>query len=262
MQFSTPPAHPSIARNILNKVPEVTLFFWFIKIMSTTVGETAADFLNADLGLGLTGTSLVMGGLLAVALFFQVRAKRYVPTLYWLNVVLVSVFGTLITDNLSDHLGVPLAVSTGVFSIALMAVFAIWYARERTLSIHHVDSVPRELFYWLAILITFALGTAAGDWFAEGLQLGYAYSALIFGGVIAAVSFARYVFKANAVLCFWLAYILTRPFGASLGDLLSQPHVNGGLGLGTTGTSALFLIAIIGLVGYLSFTQKRLGNER
>ncbi|MBU0588451.1 MAG: hypothetical protein KJ852_04830 [Gammaproteobacteria bacterium] len=248
-------------RQFLNKVPEVTLFFWIIKMMSTTVGETAADFLNVDLNFGLSGTSLVMGGVLAVVLFFQVRSRRYVPSLYWLTVVLVSVFGTLVTDNLSDVLGVPMTISTGVFSMALMAVFAIWHAREKTLSIHHIDSVPREMFYWLAILTTFALGTAAGDWFAEGLQLGYANSALVFGGVIAAIAAAHYVFKASAVWSFWLAYILTRPFGASLGDLISQPHANGGLGLGATGTSALFLVTIVGLVTYLSVSQIRVSND-
>ncbi len=244
-------------RQTLNKVPEVTLLFWIIKMMSTTVGETAADFLNTRFNLGLTGTSLVMGALLAVALLLQVRTKRYAPPIYWLTVVLMSVVGTLITDNITDHFGVALALSTGVFSVALISVFAIWYYRERTLSIHQIDSVSRELFYWLAILTTFALGTAAGDWFAEALQMGYGNAALLFGGAIALVATAHYVFKANAVLSFWLAYILTRPFGASLGDLLSQPHGNGGMGLGTTGTSALFLAAIVGLVGYLTFSATR-----
>ena len=248
-------------RHMLNKVPEVTLLFWIIKMMSTTVGETAADFLNSYFQLGLTGTSLVMGALLAVALVLQVSAKRYAPPTYWLAVVLTSVVGTLITDNITDHFGVPLAVSTGVFTVALLLVFAVWYARERTLSLHHIDSLPRELFYWLAILTTFALGTAAGDWFAEALQMGYGNAALLFGGAIALIAAAHYMLKVSAVLSFWLAYILTRPFGASLGDLLSQPHANGGLGLGTTGTSALFLVAIIGLVAYLTISMQRNGSK-
>ncbi len=247
---------------MLNKVPEVTAFFWIIKMMSTTVGETAADFLNTDLHFGLTGTSVIMGVLLAVALFFQIRAKRYVPSFYWTAVVFISVFGTLITDNLSDNLGVPLAVSTGAFSAALIATFAVWYKKEKTLSIKDIDSVKRELFYWLAILFTFALGTAAGDWIAEGLGLGYANSAILFGGLIAVTAFAHYVFKADAVACFWIAYVLTRPFGASCGDLLSQSSSNGGLGMGTTGTSEIFLIAIIGLVTYLSLTQKKLPEQQ
>lgn len=246
-------------RQVLNKVPEVTLLFWVIKMMATTVGETAADFLNSRLHLGLGGTTLIMSALLAIALFVQVRTKRYAPPIYWLTVVLVSVVGTLITDNITDQFGVALAVSTGAFSVALMSVFAIWYSRERTLSIHHIDSVPRELFYWLAILATFALGTAAGDWVAEALQLGYANAALLFGGAIALVAAAHYLFKAGSVLSFWLAYILTRPLGAALGDLLSQPHGNGGLGLGTAGTSALFLATIVGLVAYLTFSATRHG---
>lgn len=240
----------------LNKVPEVTLVFWIVKMMSTTVGETAADFLNVSLNLGLTGTSLAIGLLFAVVLYFQLRAMRYVPSLYWLTVVLISVLGTLITDNLTDHFGVPLAVSTGLFSITLIAIFGTWYAREKTLSIHAVNTLKRELFYWTAILATFALGTAAGDWLAEGLSLGYANAALLFGGLVAASALAYYVLKANAVACFWIAYVLTRPFGAAFGDLLSQPTSNGGLGLGTTGTSVIFMIAILGFVVFMTAMQR------
>ncbi|MBI1205430.1 MAG: hypothetical protein GC182_23245 [Rhodopseudomonas sp.] len=242
----------------LNKVPEVTLIFWLVKMMSTTVGETAADYLNADLHFGLTATSIVTGVLLAGALALQLRASRYIPSLYWLVVLLVSVFGTLITDNLTDKLDVPLALSTGVFGLALLATFAIWYARERTLSIQSIDTPTRETFYWIAILFTFALGTAAGDWIAESLGLGFAFSALLFGGLIAATAFARFALRADSVICFWVAYVLTRPLGASCGDLLSQSTDNGGLGLGTTGTSALFLAVIVGLVAYLSAAQTRL----
>jgi uncharacterized membrane-anchored protein len=248
---------PSPLRPLANKVPEVTLIFWIIKMMSTTVGETAADFLNVDMGFGLAGTSVVVGLLLAVALFFQVRARRYLPSLYWVSVVFVSVFGTLVTDNLSDVWGVPMAVSTGIFSVLLAVVFAIWFAREKTLSIHQIDSLPRELYYWLAILTTFALGTAAGDWFAEGLKLGYAHSALVFGAAIALVYLAHKLFRVSAVGCFWIAYILTRPLGAALGDWLSQAPASGGLGMGATGTSGLFLVTIVGAVLYLSLFQKK-----
>ncbi|CAI0706004.1 Uncharacterized membrane-anchored protein conserved in bacteria [Serratia entomophila] len=241
----------------LNKVPEVTLFFWLIKMMSTTVGETAADYLNMDLNFGLTKTSLITGGLLLAALFFQIRARRYLPPLYWIAVVLISVFGTLITDNLTDHFGVSLAFSTGLFSLLLAATFVIWHRSERTLSIHAIDTPKRELFYWLAILFTFALGTAAGDWVAEGWRLGYVNSAWLFGALIAVTAAAHYLFKANSILCFWIAYVLTRPFGASCGDLLSQPVDNGGLGLGAASTSGLFLVVIISLVTYLTLMQRR-----
>jgi uncharacterized membrane-anchored protein len=241
---------------MLNKVPEVTLYFWVIKIMATTVGETAADFLNFNLHMGLTNTSILMGVLLIAALAAQMWSRRYIPAIYWISVVFLSIFGTLITDNLSDNFGVPLTTTTTIFAMALIATFAGWYASEKTLSIHSIFTTRRESFYWTAILFTFALGTAAGDLVAEGLQLGYATSALIFAGLIAAVTAAHYWLKLNAIWAFWIAYVLTRPFGASCGDLLSQDKSNGGLGLGTVGTSALFLIVILALVTYLSISKR------
>ncbi|MES2385568.1 MAG: hypothetical protein V4593_13555 [Pseudomonadota bacterium] len=242
---------------MLNKVPEVTIFFWIIKIMATTVGETAADFLNVNLNLGLTKTSMVMGSLLLVALFLQIRARRYIPWIYWVAVVLLSVFGTLITDNLVDNFAVTLQITTMVFSGFLLATFIAWYLSEKTLSIHSIYTTRRELFYWCAILFTFALGTAAGDLVAEGMRLGYGWLALAFGAVIGLVALAHYVLKLNAVLAFWIAYILTRPFGASLGDLLSQPVASGGLGLGTVVTSLIFLTTILGLIVYMTAGQRR-----
>jgi uncharacterized membrane-anchored protein len=242
-------------REMLNKVPEITVYFWVIKILCTTVGETFADFLYTNLGLGLTNTTYIMGALLVAALAVQFRLKKYVPGVYWLAVVLLSIVGTLITDNLTDNFGVSLVTTTTLFSIALAVIFAVWYRLERTLSIHSIRTRRREAFYWLAILFTFALGTASGDLFAEKLQLGYFISLLIFGGLIAAIAVAHWRFKLNAILSFWSAYILTRPLGASLGDLLAQPKDNGGLGLGTTVTSIIFLIAILGLIIYLSVTR-------
>ena len=257
--MDTPLQNP--VQHMLNKVPQVTLFFWVIKIMATTVGETAADFLNTNLNLGLTNTSILMGALLLAALVGQFRKDRYVPWIYWVSVVLISVVGTLITDNLTDNFGVPLKVTAGVFAAALALTFGVWYASEKTLSIHTIVTTRREWFYWAAILFTFALGTAAGDLVAESLKLGYFNSALIFGAGIAIVTFCFYVFKINAILAFWLAYILTRPFGASFGDLLSQPAGNGGLGLGTVGTSALFLTVILGLIAYMTRAQHRLTGD-
>lgn len=255
MTTTAPTSRPSGAREMLNKVPEVTLFFWLIKILCTTVGETAADYLNDNLGLGLTNTSLLMGALLVVALAVQLRSRRYVPTVYWITVVLISVVGTLITDNLTDNLGVSLWVSTGVFSVALAVTFATWFAVEKTLSIHSIFTRRREAFYWLTVLVTFALGTAAGDLFAEKLSFGYGPSVLIFGAMIAVVSVAWWKLGLNPVGAFWAVYVLTRPLGASIGDLTSQPTGDGGLGLGTTGTSAIFLVAILALVGYLTVTK-------
>src|SRR4051812_34497502 len=251
-----PVSRPSVARMMLNKVPEVTLFFWVIKIMCTTVGETAADYVNDSLGFGLTKTTIASGVLLAVLLVAQFRLLRYVPGVYWAVVVVISVFGTLITDNLTDAYGVALTVTTPIFAAILAAVFAIWYAKEHTLSIHTIVTTRREAFYWLAILFTFALGTAAGDLVAEQFSLGYGVSVLLFGGVIAAIAAAHYFLRLDAVLSFWLAYILTRPLGASIGDGLSQSTKHGGLGLGTTGTSYLFLACILGLVTYLAVTKR------
>jgi uncharacterized membrane-anchored protein len=241
-------------RWMLNKVPEVTVFFWVIKVLCTTVGETFADFLNDNLGLGLTGTSLVMSIVLIAALVVQFRQDRYVPWIYWLTVVLISIVGTLITDNLTGNLGVSLVLSTAVFSVLLAVTFSVWYAFERTLSIHTIFTTRREAFYWLAILFTFALGTAGGDLMSEKLALGYWVAAAIFAGAIAVVAVCHFGFRLNAVLAFWLAYILTRPLGASIGDGMSQSD-GGGLGLGTTVTSLVFLTAIVALVAYLAKTR-------
>jgi uncharacterized membrane-anchored protein len=250
-------SQPSFARTMLNKVPEITLYFWLIKIMCTTVGETAADYVNDTLGFGLTNTTYFAAGLLAILLAVQFRLRRYVPLSYWAVVVVISVFGTLITDNMTDQAGLSLVTSTIGFSIVLAAVFAVWYALERTLSIHTIVTRRREAFYWLAVLFTFALGTAAGDLVAEKADLGYAVSIAIFGGAIALVAFSHYVLGMGPVLSFWLAYILTRPFGASIGDFLSQNDPKyGGLGLGPTVTSYIFLGLILSLVAYLTITKR------
>jgi uncharacterized membrane-anchored protein len=238
----------------LNKVPEITLSFWVIKIMSTTVGETGADFLavNAGWGQGLTRT--VMAALLAAALCLQLRSRRYTPWMYWLTVVLVSVVGTQITDWLTDGLGISLYLSTALFAVALAAIFCVWHRVEHSLSIHSIVTRRRELFYWSAILCTFALGTAAGDLATEALGLGFTWGALAFGALIGA-TYAAWRLGGPAVLTFWLAYILTRPFGAALGDLLTQAKTYGGLGMGAMTTSALFLTVIVLLVGMAQYSQ-------
>jgi uncharacterized membrane-anchored protein len=246
---------------MLNKVPEVTLLFWLVKICSTTVGETGADFLNGSLGFGLGGTTAVAAVLLAAGLVAQFAVRRYIPWIYWTNVVVISVVGTLFSDDLVDGWGVPLAVSTAIFGVGLAAAFTAWYLSERTLSIHTVVTRRREAFYWTAILFAFALGTSAGDWFAEGMGLGYLPSAAVFAAVIAVVAVARFGFRANAVLTFWIAYVLTRPLGASLGDLLTASTKDGGLGLGTATVSDLFLLVIVG--GVVVFTvRQRIADRR
>jgi uncharacterized membrane-anchored protein len=237
---------------MLNKVPQLTIYFWIIKIMATTVGETVADMLSVKLNLGLALASLVVGTMLVIALIIQFRSRKYLPAYYWLAVVLISVAGTLITDSLVDKLGVPLWITTVVFTVALCLTFAAWYAVEKSLSVHTIQTTRRELFYWSAILFTFTLGTAGGDLLSEGAHLGYLVSALLFAGAIALVTLLYYKAGLNDVLAFWIAYILTRPLGASLGDLLSQPKANGGLGMGTVVTSVAFLVVIVGLVIFRS----------
>ncbi|MET4237841.1 putative membrane-anchored protein [Bradyrhizobium sp. RT10b] len=240
------------AKRMLNKVPEVTAIFWAIKILSTTVGETGADYLAVHVGLGASLTAICMSGLLVAALLLQLNRRVYVPWIYWLTVVLVSIVGTQLTDLLTDKLEISLYISTAAFACALAATFAVWYGVERTLSIHSIVTTRRELFYWTAILFTFALGTAAGDLATEALGLGFQLGVVAFGVLIAAVMMAYY-FGANPVLTFWLAYILTRPLGASLGDLLSQSREYGGIGLGTIQTSIAFLTVIVGLVAWVTF---------
>ena len=236
----------------LIKVPAITLSFWIIKILCTTVGETGADYLAVGAGLGQGLTRAMMASLLAVALVWQVRTRRYTPWIYWLTVVLGSVVGTQITDLFTDKLGVSLTVSTPVFAVLLVIIFATGHRVEHTLSIHDIVTRRRELFYWASILCTFALGTAAGDLATEALHLGFTRGALAFGTLIA-LTYLAWRLGGNAVLTFWIGYILTRPFGAALGDLLTQAKEYGGLGMGAMWTSALFLSVIVALVAAEQF---------
>src|SRR4051812_34109891 len=241
-------------RQMLNKVPEITVFFWIIKILCTTIGESLADYINETRGFGLEKTTLIFSGALVVVLIAQFAARRYVPPIYWTVVVLISVVGTLLTDNLTDAHDVPLWISTTIFTALLVGVFGVWWLRERTLSIHTIVTTPRESFYWLTVLVTFALGTAVGDWTLDLTGWGPGPSVilpvvLIFGVLIA------WRLGAGPVLTFWIAFILTRPLGANIGDFLSSSHHDGGQGLGTFGTSALFLAAIVVTVAYLTATR-------
>ncbi|MFD9586221.1 hypothetical protein ACFWBM_16225 [Streptomyces sp. NPDC059980] len=246
-------------RRLLNKVPEVTIWFWVIKILCTTVGESFADWINMKLGVGLVNTAWIFTAVFVVVLAAQLRLKRYVPFPYWLTVVVVSVTGTLYTDILTDQLNVPLWISSAAFSILLAIVFGVWWLRERTLSIHSVTTLPRESFYWLAVLVTFALGTATGDWTLELTGWSPGASVLLPLGLIAAIT-ALWKFGANPVLSFWLAYILTRPLGANIGDWFASPKVAQpgeptGLALGTFTTSLIFLGLILATVVYLTVTR-------
>lgn len=273
------PASPAtpMGRHAWNKVPEITLYFWVIKILCTTVGETVSDYLNATLGFGIDKTVLVMGVLLVAALVLQFRFRKYVPTIYWIVVVLVSIVGTLITDKLTDDYAVPLEATTIAFGVLLAATFAFWFWIEKTLSIRTIYTPRREAFYWTAILATFALGTAAGDLLLETLgdafgvipattpgaedlsahpQAALLISAGLFAAVIGIAALGHLAFKWNAVLMFWIAYIFTRPLGANVGDLLSLDPDQGGIGLGPAVTSAIFLALIVACIAFLTVTKK------
>ncbi|MEW2491571.1 hypothetical protein [Streptomyces sp. NPDC048411] len=257
---TTTEARTRSGRLMLNKVPEVTIWFWVIKVLCTTVGESFADWINMKLGVGLVNTAWIFTAVFVMVLAVQLRLKRYVPFPYWLTVVVVSVTGTLYTDILTDQLNVPLWISSAVFSVLLAVVFGVWWLRERTLSIHSVTTLPRESFYWLAVLVTFALGTATGDWTLELTGWSPGASVLLPLGLIAAITLL-WKFGANPVLSFWLAYILTRPLGANIGDWLASPKVAQnpgdptGLALGTFTTSLIFLGLILATVVYLTVTR-------
>ncbi|MEV5958238.1 hypothetical protein AB0M11_31525 [Streptomyces sp. NPDC051987] len=239
-----------------NKVPEVTVYFWIIKVLCTTAGEAAADLLDEKAGLGLTGLSVLMSALLAVVLAIQFRTASYHAVVYWPVVVLVGIVGTLVSDDLTDTMGVPLEASSILFAIVLVVVFLVWYRRERTVSLHSIDTPGRESFYWAVVLLTFAFGTAAGELVSERMNFRHWLSAVLFGLVIAAVALAHFALDLDAVGSFWTVYILTRPLGASIGDCLSRPAGDGGAGLGTVVTGALFLGVILGVVVYLAVTRR------
>ncbi|MCL9762145.1 hypothetical protein MXD95_023425 [Frankia sp. AiPa1] len=247
---------PATSRPMLNKVPEITAYFWIIKVLCTTIGESAADYLNSTLGFGLGNTTIVMSVLLVASLAAQFRLRRYVPGVYWTTVVLISVVGTLITDNLTDGLSVSLIVSTVAFSALLALTFVGWYRAERTLSIHSIVTTRRESFYWLVVLFTFALGTAAGDLLIDRLGLSLRTAVMIFAASIAVIYAVHRWMGLGPILSFWIAYVLTRPLGGSTGDYLSAATDEGGAGLGTLATSLLFLAAIVATVVYLTVTRK------
>ena len=242
---------------MLNRVPEVTIYFWIIKILATTIWETAADFLSTTLHLWLWITSYITAWLLALILIIQFKLKKYVPANYWSAVVLISIVWTLITDRLVEEFWISLLTTTIFFTIALITTFIVWYVNEKTLSIHSIFTAKREIFYWFAILFTFSLWTASWDLLAEQLNVWYLASAFIIAWIIAFITLWFYKFKFNAILAFWLAYILTRPLGSSIWDLLAQPIKYGWLGFWTVYTSFIFLTIILAFVTYLSILEKR-----
>jgi uncharacterized membrane-anchored protein len=244
-----------LGRTMMTKVPEVTALFWILKLLSTAGGESIADLLASDGVLGMKPALALTSGLLLISVLAQLAVRRYVVPIYWLAVVLVGIAGTLITDYIVRWLGVGEKAATAGFSIALLATFGLWYATERTLSIHSIDTTRRELFYWAAVMLTFALGTAAGDLTAFALGWGFPLSIALYAVVFVAAGVAHLRFGANPILCFWLAYVVTRPLGATTADYLAFERSLGALGLGLGPVSLAFGVAIAALIGYLTVTR-------
>ena len=241
------------ALQLMRKVPEITVFFWIIKLLTTAMGESTSDYLVFQIN---PYVAVVLGCLgLAVALILQFAVRRYIPWVYWLAVVMVAIFGTMAADVMHVVLGIPYLVSTIFFAAILAIVFIIWYASEKTLSIHTVYRGRRELFYWATVMATFALGTAAGDMTASTLHLGYFPSLILFAVLFALPGLAYWLLGLNEVAAFWFAYIITRPLGASFADWVGKPYL-GGLGLGDAPVSIVLTILIILFVGYLTITHK------
>jgi len=241
-------------RQTISKVPEITALFWITKILTTGMGETASDYLAHRLG---SIPAVALGGIgLVVALLLQFSTRRYTPWIYWLAVVMVSVFGTMAADVLHVGFGIPYIVSTIFFILALAAIFYVWHKNERSLSIHSITNVRREAFYWLAVLTTFALGTAAGDMTATTMHLGYFSSGVLFAVLIAVPAVLRWKFKVSEIFTFWFAYIITRPLGASFSDWAGVSHARGGLGWGTGTVTLVLTLFIIGFVWYLTMQYK------
>jgi uncharacterized membrane-anchored protein len=254
------PTRPSpILPPILIKVPEITVSFWIVKLLSTAMGEATSDFLVFQIN---PYVAVVLGCLgLVGALLLQLLVRRYIPWVYWLAVVMVAVFGTMAADVAHVVLGIPYVVSTAGFAAALACIFIIWHRSEKTLSIHSISRGRRECFYWATVMATFALGTAAGDLTAATLGLGYFASIVLFGVLFALPGLAYWLFGLNEIMAFWFAYIVTRPLGASIADWLGKPYL-GGLGLGDARISLVLTILIIVLVGYLTVTRKESKEAR
>ena len=241
------------------KVPEITVYFWIVKLLSTAMGESTSDYLVFQID---PYVAVVLGCLgLVIALTLQFLVRRYVAWVYWLAVVMVAVFGTMAADVAHVVLHIPYVVSTVVFASALAVVFVVWYASERTLSIHTIYPGRREIFYWTTVMATFALGTAAGDMTASTLNLGYFPSLVLFAVLFVLPGMAYCLFGLNEVVAFWFAYVVTRPLGASFADWVGKPYL-GGLGVGD-GTIALVLtLLIVVFVAYLTVSHVDTGEER
>jgi uncharacterized membrane-anchored protein len=249
---SSPPREPDVRQPLAAKVPEITLLFWVIKVLTTGMGESMSDFLGQK-SVPLAGAIGIFGVIYALRL--QLRTREYRAPIYWFAVMMVAVFGTMAADGVHDGASLPYSVTTPFYAVVTAAIFFFWFRSEGTLSIHSINTRRRENYYWAAVLSTFALGTAAGDLTAISLHIGFFGSAVLFAGVIAVPALAWWRLNLNPIVAFWAAYIVTRPLGASFADWFGKPHLQTGLGLGDGPVSGIALIFFVALVAYFAVTK-------
>lgn len=241
-------SHQTPAQPLVNKVAQVTLAFWVMKICATTLGETAGDLLSMTLDVGYAVSSLILLGLFVLALGFQLAARRFHPGLYWFVILTTSTAGTTMSDYMDRTLGLGYATGATVLVLGLLTVLAAWHLSEKTISVNSIRSRRAEGFYWAAILVSNTLGTALGDYLADDSGLGFLGGAVLIGSLIAVAALAAWRTRINRVPLFWIAFVLTRPFGATFGDLLTKPIAHGGLGFGTIGSSLVLMVMLVALL--------------
>ncbi|MBH2036093.1 MAG: hypothetical protein I8H73_24800 [Pseudomonadales bacterium] len=240
----------------MNKLPEITLAFWVMKICATTLGETAGDLLSMTLNVGYAMSSLILISAFLVTLGLQLFSKSHNPVLYWIVILATSTAGTTMSDFMDRTLGLGYATGSLILISMLIAIFAIWHLSEKSLSVNSIHTTKGELFYWTAILISNTLGTALGDYLADDSGLGFAGGALLIGSAIAVVVLAKFYTRISTVLLFWVAFVLTRPFGATLGDFLTKTHEKGGLDFGTVGSSLVLAAVLVVLVAFAAKARR------
>ncbi|GAB7530691.1 membrane protein [Pseudomonas sp. 3A(2025)] len=247
----------------MNKLPHITFAFWVMKICATTLGETAGDLLSMTLNVGYAISSMILISVFVITLVTQLASRRYHPVLYWIVILSTSTAGTTMSDFMDRTLGLGYAMGSAILIAALMAIFCAWYMSEKSLSVNRITTLKGEIFYWVAILVSNTLGTALGDYLADDSGLGFAGGALLIGAAITLVTVLHFTTRLSSVMLFWLAFVLTRPFGATLGDVLTKPYEKGGLDFGTVGSSAVLLAVLLVLVALATYyTRLRTAPDR
>lgn len=246
----------------MNKVAQVTLYFWIIKICATTLGETAGDLLSMTMNVGYGLSSAILIGFFLIAVIAQLKSSKFNAVLYWTVILATSTAGTTMSDFMDRTLELGYAKGSLILSTCLLVVLAVWHFSEKTISVSNIQTTKVELFYWVAILFSNTLGTALGDFLADDSGLGFLGGAALIAGLIGVVVLATYLTKVNRVLLFWIAFVLTRPFGATFGDLLTKPIEKGGLDFGTGGSSLILASLLVIFIVYSSTVDKRLANRQ